>query len=161
MKLRADARQPPRRAKRIQLALFNKSCVRRRQAILVHDRFSGGQYRGRKRWIAQQQSRPGHWREGRGNLQLGIILPARPFKRIRPMMVEHIFALAVALKIRRKRSGGNAVRIADHDRRRRPARAGADTARFLQRRQKRVGHKRIAPRVQRIPLVGGNIADLA
>ena len=49
----------------------------------------------REHRITQQQTRPRHWRERRGNLQLGIITPARALKRVGPVMVEHIFALTV------------------------------------------------------------------
>src|SRR3546814_8800840 len=43
-------------------------------------------------FVAQQQARPRHRRKGGGDLDLRIILPARPFPGVGPAMVEHIFA---------------------------------------------------------------------
>ena len=60
----------------------------------------------------QQQARAGDRREGRRDLQLGIVTPARPLERVGPMVVEDIFALAVALE------------VSGRDRRRQGARAG-------------------------------------
>ena len=58
-------------------------------------------------------------------------------------MVEHIFALAVGLQIGRRGRGRRAVAL-DQDRQRRPAGAGADAARLLERRQEGVAEERIA-----------------
>ncbi len=58
--------------------------------------------------VLQQQARAGRRRERHGDLQLGIIIASRAVPGVGPGMVEHIFALAVALEHRqatRRRAG--------------------------------------------------------
>ena len=54
---------------------------------------------GRGAFAQQPPSR--HRREGHGALQLGIIVAAGPLQRIRPGMVEDIFAIGMAFQIQR------------------------------------------------------------
>src|SRR3546814_2981319 len=79
-------------------------------------------------FVAQQQARPRHRRKGGGDLDLRIILPARPFPGVGPAMVEHIFALAVGLAVKRRGSGDPPVRPVDHQRQGLPAAMAADAA---------------------------------
>ena len=66
------------------------------QAILHRHRFERGEQLLRTRRPAAAAR---HRRERHRDLQLGIILPARPLPGLGPAVVEHIFALAVALEI--------------------------------------------------------------
>ena len=86
-------------------------------------------------------------------------MPACPMKCVRPMMVKHIFALAMCFEIGGKRGCRNAVHITDENGRWRPASPRANASRLFKRREKGVANKRIAARVERIPLVSGYIAD--
>ena len=74
-------------------------------------------------------------------------------------MVEHIFALAVALGIGRRDRRGLAVGAVERDRQRLPAGAGADAARFLEDGQEGVAEKRILGAGTGIPFVGGEGRD--
>jgi len=98
----------------------------------------------------EQLLRPGaeqaltrHGRERHGDLELGVISAARALPRVGPAVVEDIFALAMRFQIGGRR--GDYVRgaILDQDRRRRPAGAGADAARILQRREERMADERV------------------
>ena len=75
--------------------------MRRGQAVLLHNCFGRAQQRRGIASVLQQQARAGRRGERRGDLQLGIIIAARPVPGIGPGMVEHIFALAVRLADRR------------------------------------------------------------
>ena len=99
-----------------------------------------------------QQPAPGHRRERRGDLKLGIVAPAGALVGVGPGVVEHIFALAVALEIAGRGGDDPPARVLDHDMRRRPARSPADRARRLQRVQKGVRDERIEPLALRFRL---------
>ena len=58
-----------------------------------------------------EQPLPRHRRERHRDLELGIILPAGALPRIGPAVVEHIFALAVALQIGGRRSAKLALSL--------------------------------------------------
>src|SRR5690348_11320642 len=84
---------------------------------------------------APKKSSAGHGRERNGHLQLWIILTARALPRVRPAMVEHIFALAVRLEV--GGGGRNEMRdlILDEDRSRSPSGARPDAVRIFERGQ--------------------------
>ncbi len=108
VELGAGAHQPSRCLEPVQLRRLDKGHVRRGEPVLVGHGLDRGDQRRRKRFVAQQQPRPGDGRERHRNLQLGIILPARLLPGIGPAMVEDIFALAVRFDIgRRDRPGGS------------------------------------------------------
>ena len=86
-------------------------------------------------------------------MQLGIIGQARPLQRVRPAMVEYIFALAVHFGVKRGGGDGLAVCIFDPDMARRPTCLRARTAGRFQRVEKTIAEKRVlARREQRVPI---------
>jgi hypothetical protein len=93
---------------------------------------------------ASEEPGPGHWGEGRGDLELGIIFASSLLPRVCPAMVEHIFALAVGLEIGGR--GSKEVRgvVLDQDRRRGPAGARTDASGILEGRQERMADERVA-----------------
>ena len=70
-----------------------------RQAVALDQHLDARNQRRSERGVAQQQARPRHGRKRRGDLDLGIITPARPLPGVGPAMVEHIFTLAMAFNI--------------------------------------------------------------
>src|SRR6185369_17779604 len=93
---------------------------------------------------APEQPRAWHRREGRGDLELGIIFAAGALPGVGPAMIEHIFALAVDLEIGGR--CGKEVRsvVLDEDRRGSPASAPTDASRILEGRQKGMADERVA-----------------
>ena len=87
--------------------------------------------RAGRRVGGDQQTPAGDRREGRGDLQLGIIVAAGALIGVGPGVVEDIFALAVRLEIGRRGGDEAAARVFDQHMRRRPARAAADRAGVL------------------------------
>src|SRR5205085_3586222 len=75
-------------------SLIDEGDVRRGHVVLGRHRLDCGQQLLRP---SAQQPPPGHWSEGHGDLELGIIFAAGLLPRIGPAMIEHIFALAVSL----------------------------------------------------------------
>jgi hypothetical protein len=74
-------------------------------------------------------------------------------------MIKYIFALAMRFCISGHRASQLAIVSIYQDRQRLPATAFADASGFFERRQKRVGQKRIAVSGTRIPLRGINPGD--
>jgi hypothetical protein len=87
----------------------------------------------------------GHRRERDGHLKLGIIVAPGPLVGVGPGMVEHIFALAVALEVAGRGGDHAPARILDRKMRRRPAGAAADRARGFERVQEGMGEERVEP----------------
>ena len=75
-----------------------------------------------------EEPAPGHRRERDGDLELGIIVAAGALVGIGPGVVEHVFALAVALQIAGRGGDHASARIFNRQVRRRPAGAAADRA---------------------------------
>ena len=130
----------PRRSALGRTRLVEESDVRRRNLVLDDDRLGRREQMLR---LAAEQARTRDRRERHRDLELGIIGPACALERVRPAMVEHIFALAVRLQIGRR--GGSQMRSAvlDQERRGRPAGALADASRRFQRGQEGVADERI------------------
>ncbi len=101
--------------------------------------------RALRRIRRHQQPPSGRRGERRGDLQLGVIATARALVGVRPTMVEHIFALAVALEIAGRGGDHPARPVLDRDMRRRPARAAANRPGGFERMQEGVGDKRVEP----------------
>src|SRR3546814_15846982 len=100
--------------------------------MIARQRFGRRDQRRRLPRIAQQQPRAGNGRERNRQLELGIISAAGAHIGVRPVLIEDIFALAVALGI----GGGDgrraALGIVDDEMDGLPSRARSVAARFLQ-----------------------------
>ena len=131
------------------------------EAVLV-DHLAGGADQGRgERGIAGQQPPAGDRRERHCDLQLGIIIAADLLERVRPGVIEHIFAQTMALHISGHHRRGPRIGSVDRDRQRLPAGRGRGAARFLQRREEGVAEERIVRAGAAIPvfrLEGGDAA---
>ncbi len=92
-----------------------------------------------------QKPAPGDRRERGGDLEFGIVAPAGALVGVGPGVVEHVFALAVALEIAGGGGDHAPARVLDDDMRRRPARAAADRAGGLKRVEKRVRDEWVEP----------------
>src|SRR3546814_2508249 len=68
--------------------------------MIARQRFGRRDQRRRLPRIAQQQPRAGNGRERNRQLELGIISAAGAHIGVRPVLIEDIFALAVALGLR-------------------------------------------------------------
>ena len=90
-----------------------------------------------------QQAAPRHRREGHGDLQLGIVAAAGALVGIGPGVVEDVLALAVRFGVAGRAGDDLVLLVLQDEVARRPARAVADAARFLQRLQEAVGEERI------------------
>ena len=113
----------------------------------------------------------GDRREGDSDLDFGIVAPAGALVGVGPGMVEHIFALAVALEIGRRRGDEAARGVFDDDMGGDPAGAPTHRARLLEREKEGVGDERIEPlpvrrlaaEIRRIsagvPRGGGDVGD--
>ena len=97
-----------------------------------------------------EQPAPGHWREGHGHLKLGIIVAAGALVSVGPGVIEHVFALAVALEIAGRGGDQASAPVFDRHMRGRPARAAANRARNLERIQEGVGDERVEPLALRL-----------
>src|SRR3546814_14360117 len=86
----------------------------------------------------RQRPRPRPRGKGRRDLELWVIGAAGALPRLGPGMVKDIFALAVRLEIGGRRGDQHAVPILDQQRRRLPAGARSDAARFRSE-ERRVG----------------------
>ena len=96
----------------------------------------------RHRAGAHQQPPARHGRERHGDLQLGVVVPARLHEGFRPAVVEHVLALAVRFQVARRATGDVAAKL-EHQVARRPAGAPAHRSGILQRLQEGVREKRI------------------
>ena len=105
-----------------------------------------------------EQARSRHRREGHRRLELGIITAAGALEGLRPAMVEDVFALAVALHVKRDGALQGAVVGFGQEILRLPAGAPADRLGILQRLQEAVAEERVAGRARgqraRVPLLG-------
>jgi hypothetical protein len=151
MELDAAAQQPAARGKVGDFGLLDEGHVGRGQAVLHDHRLDRRQQR-----LAggSQQPLARHRRERHGDLQLGIIVSAGALEGVGPAVIEDIFALAVGLEIGRRRGEQRPVLAFDQDRRRSPAAALADAARFFQRGEKGVTEEGVARSGQRVPAPG-------
>ena len=97
----------------------------RGQAVL-----DGYCFERREQGIAIAAEQPASRARGERNrdLELGVIAAPGPLPRIRPAMIEHIFALAMGFEIGRRRRG-NLTRAFDQNRQLRPAGPRPDAAR--------------------------------
>ena len=154
MKLAVGADQPAGGLEDRHLAFGDEGGVGGGQAVGVDHPLGRGDQRGGERRAARQQPPARHGGERHGDLELGIIIPAGPRPCLGPGMVEHIFALAVALHIGRHQRFGPAVRSVDRDRQRLPAGSRGCASRFLERREKGVGDERIVGTGAAIPIGG-------
>ena len=82
--------------------------------------------------------------------ELGVVGEAVAFVGLRPGEIEHELAEGMRLEEGR-RGGGEAALVVQCYRRRKPAAAGADAARALERGEERVAQEGRASRVQRVP----------
>ena len=99
-----------------------------------------------------------HRREGNGDLQLGVIAPARALIGLGPTVVEDIFALAMGLQVGRRRRDEPAAGIFHEHMRGRPAGTPAHRTRLLQRKEKRMRDEGIESlAVGRVLAEGGRI----
>ena len=94
-------------------------------------------------------------RKGHGDLQFGIILPARLLPGLRPVEVKDVFALAVAFGIERHHPDDLAG-LGRHQMARRPARASTHRPALLKRKQEPVRRERIATTGAAIPVLRRN-----
>ncbi len=92
-----------------------------------------------------QQASSGRGGEGDRDLQLGIVVAARPRVGVRPCVVEDILPHAVALEVGRGRGDDGARAVLDDNMRGRPARPAGGRARGFERVQEGVGHERVEP----------------
>ena len=99
-----------------------------------------------------EEASPGRRGEGRGDLKLGVIAAARAFIGVGPGMIEHIFALAMALEIRGRGSDDPAGRILNDHMRRRPAGTAAGGTGGLERMKEGVRDERVEPLAFRLIL---------
>ena len=99
-----------------------------------------------------QQAPARDGREGRRDLNLGIVAPARVFIGLRPAVVEDVLAHAVRLQIGRRRRDEAARFVLYEQVRGRPAGAAADRFGLFEREQKGVGNERIVPLARRFGL---------
>src|SRR3546814_19536506 len=109
--------------------------------MIARQRFGRRDQRRRLPRIAQQQPRAGNGRERNRQLELGIISAAGAHIGVRPVLIEDIFALAVALGI----GGGDgrraALGIVDDEMYGLPSGPRRAADRFLQRSEERHGGK--------------------
>ena len=122
------ADQPARRLEQRHLFRCDEGRMGGRQAVALDQRLDARNQRRGQRGVAQQQARPRHGRKRRGDLDLGIITPARPLPGVGPAMVEHIFTLAMALGVERRSGGDSPIAIVDDQRQRLPSGCAADAA---------------------------------
>ena len=117
--------------------------MRARQAVFVAHLFGRVQQRRGEGLVLKQQARARGRGEGRGDLELGIIAPARPLVSVGPALVEHVFAAAVRLEVGRQSRVDRAAVVRNRDRCSLPAGARRDAARILHRREERVADEGI------------------
>ena len=118
----------------------DKGRVGRAQLILDGDRLGCGDQR---LGLVAEQAAPRNGRERNCHLELVIIVAPGALPRLRPAMIEDIFALAVGLQIGRGGGGETAVGIVDQDRGRHPAAVPADAVALLEQGEEGAGHERI------------------
>src|SRR5580698_8871660 len=131
MKLPVGAQQVGLIARRLPFFFCQKSDVQRRGADLVHRRLAGFEQQCAPFRALREDAGPRHRREWHRSLELGIVIAARPLKRIGPGMVEDIFALGMAFQIGGQDAGDRAV-FFQHQMRRLPASARGGRTRCLQ-----------------------------
>src|SRR5690606_18667502 len=133
VELDVAAREPAGALEQRELRRLDEGGVRRGEAVEAAELLGGAEQRGGVAVVGEQQARAGRGGEGRGDLQLRIVVPAGALPGVGPGVVEHVFALAVALGVGRKRSEQPAATVLEQQRGGGPAGAGADAARVLER----------------------------
>ena len=107
-----------------------------------------------------QQARARCRAERRRHLQLRIVVAAGAFQRMRPAVVEHVFAVAVRLGVHRRHRHHLAGLAAQHRVLRQPAGARVGRAAVLHRAQEGVADERIAVTGAGVPVGRRDIGDL-
>jgi hypothetical protein len=136
------------------LRLGDERGVRGGEAVRRDDALGRSDQGGGQNRLAGQQAAAGDRRERHGDLELGIIVAAGALIGVRPAVIEHIFAEAVALHISGQHRIGPSVRAVDGDRQRLPAGAGGGAARLLERREEGVAEERIVGAGAAVPILG-------
>ena len=154
MELHADPLQPAGLAQPLPFVLGAEGHVHRRQIERPAGLFQRGRQRGdRHAGIRMaQQPRTGHRTERRRDLQLRIVVAAGTFQRVRPAVVEHVFAVAVRLGVHRRHRHHLARLAAQHRVLRQPAGARIGRPAVLHRAQEGVADERIVRRRRRRPI---------
>ena len=96
MKLLAKARQQADFGTRQRLGFGAKGNVQRRQVVIradLHRALDQGRHPCNLKPRAGQKPPPGGGGKGNGDLQFGVIPPARPLPGVGPVVVEYILAL--------------------------------------------------------------------
>src|ERR1700689_3161013 len=162
MELPSQALKKTRLGEQIVFRLGRKGHMQRRDfrslADLDHRRRQQPR-RIRGRVGADQQPIPGHRRERHRHLELGIIAAAGALIGFGPAVIEHIFAVGVALQIHRRRAQEIAVAVLERQMLRQPAGFGAGRVRFLERVEEGVGDEGIVRSGAFIPIGGANLGD--
>ena len=96
----------------------------------------------------QDTRKVGDRRERHGDLELGIVAAARAFQRLGPAMVEHVFALRMALHIKRRGAVESPVVRLRHQILGLPAGAPAHGFRVFQSLQEAVAEERVSSRAR-------------
>ena len=103
--LLAEPQQPAMRAEALPLLFCAEGGVDRAYIVVAGDL---GEHVDQcvtdsfgKRAGTGKQARSGHWREGHGDLELGIVATAGALQRLRPAVVEHVLALRMGLHVER------------------------------------------------------------
>ena len=145
VELLRDAVHQPHRGARFGLVPGAEGDVQRRHPVIGRQLQRALHQRRAARFLLPrpgQEPAPGRGGEGHGDLQLGVIAPARILVGLGPVEIEDVFALAVAFRIKRRHRDHRAA-LPRHQMARRPARSGPDRTRAFQRRQEAVRGERI------------------
>ncbi len=162
MELHAEPLQPAGVAEFLPFMLGAEGDMHRRQVERPAGLFQRrGQRCDRHAGIrVTQQARARRRTERCGDLQLRIVVATGPFQRMRPAVIEHIFAVAVGLGVHRRHRDDLPRLAAQHGVLRQPSGAGIGGPAVLHGTQERVADKRIVRPGAGVPLGGGNIGDL-
>ena len=117
MELGVGAQQPAGFLKHRQLGGFNECGVGGGERVLLADLLGDAQQGdAKRRMLARQQARARRGGKRHADLKLGVILPACTVPRIRPAVIENIFALAVPFEIGWQRGGCDTGGVLDDQR---------------------------------------------
>ena len=165
VELDAGALQQPGVPHQGELGLGGEGDVQRADPRLVAEPHAGGEerrpHRVGLRPRRRQQARPGHRREGDRDLELGVVAPAGALERIRPAVVEDIFAVGVVLEIHRHGAENGAVPALEDDVARVPAGLRRARAAVFERRQEGVADEGVAVAGAAVPRRRVHLGDRA
>ena len=155
VELNAGALQQPGLAHQVELVFGGEGDVQRGDAGLVAEPDAGGEQRRLHRLRLgprrRQQARPGHRRERDRGLELGVVAPAGALERVRPAVVEDIFAVGVALEVHRHGAEHGAVPALEDDVPGVPAGLRRARAALLECRQKGVADEGVVAACAAVP----------